>query len=138
MATAKREWKKKFLEAFGQTCNVTISCRAAGVSRDAYYSARERSKKFAAQADDARVSAVELLARRAWKMAEGGNEKLMMFLLKAHDPATYGDRKAIEHSGPGGGPIQIDRGAIAKRVDELLAGMTDEQVDALVEAIEKQ
>ena len=133
MATAKRDWKKKFLEAFGQTCNVTISCRMAGVTRDAYYSARQRSPKFAAQADDARAAAVELLARRAWKLAEGGNVKMLMFLLRAHDRETYGDHKAIEHSGPGGGPIQIDEGS-AKRA---LGALTDEQLEAIIALGEK-
>ena len=32
-----------------------------------------------------------------------------MFLLKAHWPEKFRDNYAVEHSGPGGGPVQVEQ-----------------------------
>lgn len=57
-------------------------------------------------------------------------------LLAKWDPKRYGERQAIEHSGPSGEPIQIeDRATKAQRLLQLAAdrkAKTDDDLDGLV------
>lgn len=50
--------------------------------------------------------------------------QLLITLLKANMPEKYRERTQVEHSGPGGGPIQIQR-------NPNLKNLNDEELDAL-------
>lgn len=54
-----------------------------------------------------------------FKHADG----LMMFLLRGMMPEKYRDKSSVEHAGPGGGPIVIDRAKFAALSDEELGAL---------------
>lgn len=110
--------KKDFLESFAHTGNITESCEAVGVgSRSTIYRWQEHDDEFAALFREAEVQAVERLEIEARNRAVLGSEEpvyhqgeivghirkksdvLLIFLLKALNPAKYRER----HDGPGVG-----------------------------------
>ncbi len=112
-------WKPVFLETLRQTCNVTSAARTAGINRVYAYTARARSKTFAAEWHEAIEEGIDMLALEARRRAVHGVEKpicyrgevvgmtkkysdiLLIFLLKAHCPEMYQD------------DIKVDSGAIS-------------------------
>lgn len=46
------------------------------------------------------------------------SDTLLIFLLKAKRPEVYRERQSVEHSGPGGGPVEVRR-YIGVPVDEV-------------------
>lgn len=119
---AKVDWRPAFLADLAEWCNVTHACAAAGVDRKTAYKDRANNPDFAAAWDDAIEASVELLEQRARERAVDQSDTLMIFLLKAHRPERYRERREIEHSGKGGGPIEIrsvtiDLSADAARVE---------------------
>lgn len=107
------QWEDAYLEAFGLTGHVEMSCRAAGIDSSTVRKARAR-KSFAEREAVAKAKAVatlELVARQraveGWRepvygMVHGATEevgavirydnRLLEFLLKAHAPEKYSDR----------------------------------------------
>lgn len=141
MATAATaEKKKKFLELFRQTGNVTTAAEAIGLNRATPYKWREKDPEFAAAWDMAVEEAADRLEQEAWRRAVEGVEEpvyqggklvgkvrkysdtLLIFLLKGNRPEKYADRVKQEISGPAGGPIEM------KKYESL----TDDQLDALI------
>lgn len=57
------------------------------------------------------------------------SDGLMQFLLKGAKPEKYGNKAAIEVSGPNGGPIPVTNAG--------LAALTDEELAAFIAAAEK-
>jgi len=119
--------KASFLAALRRTAgNVTAAAKTTGVGRVAWYAARAKDPDFAADWDEVVEEGTEDLEQEAYRRACRGTRKptyqggkmvgyvreysdtLMIFLLKARRPEKYRDRKSIEHSGPGGGPIKTD------------------------------
>ena len=112
---AVRIWRQAFLAELAKNGNVTLSARAAGITRDAAYKARNRSQKFAVQWDAALQSAMDLLEAEAWRRAAVGydepvhyrgervdvvrkySDTLLIFLLKGGRPERYRDN--VHHSG---------------------------------------
>jgi len=96
-------WHARFLEILGATCNVTLAAKGAGIDRLTAYNHYNRLPDFAAQWDDAKEAAVELLEAEAWQRARKVSDTLIIFLLKAHKPAKYRERyeveSKVEHSG---------------------------------------
>ena len=123
----RRPWRPLFLETLRRTGNVRLAANNADVARQAAYQARDKSPKFRADWDEALEEARELLEAEARRRAAIGVEEpvfykgqvvgqirkysdnLLMFLLKAHWPEKFRDNYAIEHSGPGGGPVKVDQ-----------------------------
>ena len=113
-------WRDSYLDAFKETCNVTYSCKAAGISPQTLYRAQKKSGAFKAQCEDAREQAVDRLEEEAWKRAtEGNSDKVLIFLLEAHRPQRYGRRQKVELTGSGGGPIQLDQAAAREQMRAL-------------------
>lgn len=126
MATPKKAWRPVFLQTLANTGNVRASCLAAGVNPVTAYRTRDRSEAFAQQWAEAERQATQLLEAEAWRRAAQGVEKgiyhqgeriaterqysdtLLIFLLKARDPAKYRENHKVEMSGPDGGPIPVD------------------------------
>lgn len=97
--TIDKTWHKRFLEVMGNTCNVTLSARAANISRFTAYDHYKTDKDFAAQWDDAKEAAVEVLEAEAWARARKQSDTLIIFLLKAHKPGMYRERVEQQHTG---------------------------------------
>ena len=121
----KRDWKPAFIEVLRETGNVTLAAQHVEQSRNQVHGVRQRSKRFAAQWDDALEEATDLLEAAAWRRAVIGVEKprfykgklvgstkkysdpLLMFLLEAYDPQMFRDGGKVEQ--PGAIDIGVDR-----------------------------
>ena len=69
-------WHPRFLEILGSTCNVTLAARGAGIDKTTAYDHYRSQPDFAAQWDEAKESALEILEAEAWNRARiggGGN-----------------------------------------------------------------
>ena len=110
-------WQAGFLHALRASGNVSAAARAAGTCRSRCYEARRRDPGFAAAWADALEEAVDRLEMEAFRRAVEGvgedrffrgdvvghvtrySDRLLMFLLKARRPATFGaarDRPASD------------------------------------------
>lgn len=121
----------RFLKAFRETANIKFSCKYAGINRQTYYNWRDNDAEFAALLPDANADADDTLEYAAHDRAVNGVESyvisqgklvygpdkkplierkysdgLLTTLLKARMPHKYKDQSKVEHSGPGGGPLQ--------------------------------
>jgi hypothetical protein len=128
--------KRRFLADFRQHGNATTAAEACELSRDTPYQWRKRDQKFRAAWEEAEIEATDRLEAEAHRRAVEGvtrnrysrdgnlileetvySDRLLMFLMKARDPGKYREHFALEHSGPHGGPIEIEaidyRAAIA-------------------------
>ena len=97
----------RFLAKFRNCGNVRLACRAAGIPRKTAYRWRNKWSTFAAEWDEAKEDACDVLEGEAWKRAvKGQSDRLLMFLLKAHRREVYGDK--VEHTGKDGGKITLE------------------------------
>ena len=138
--TRRRDWKPAFIEVLHETGNVTLAARYAGQSRNQVHDVRQRSKRFAAQWDDALEDATDLLEAEARRRAFTGIDKpvfykgkvvgstkkysgrLLMFLLEACNPQKFRDGVKVEH--PGATDVDVDRDRekrIMERLDRMAA-----------------
>lgn len=107
-----------FAATLQATCNVSESCRAAGISRSVAYVWREEDEVFARAWQEAEDAAADMLEQVAFERAQSGqSDRMLEILLKAHRP-KYRDKQAIEVSGPNGGPIE-HREAAKREVEDL-------------------
>jgi hypothetical protein len=93
----KPEWEDNFIRLLGQTCNVSLSAKGAGITRSQAYQYRGQSVEFAKRWKEAKSEAIELLEAKAWQRAQNTSDTLMIFLLKAHKPSKYQDRVRVLH-----------------------------------------
>lgn len=118
---AKR-WEAKFLSALEETANVAESARLTGIGRATAYRERKENPDFAAKWDTALQLGMDSLIDEAVRRARDGTTKpvyqggklvgyvqeysdtLMIFLLKAHDPARFRDNVDITS---GGKPLKL-------------------------------
>ena len=141
--TRKRDWKPAFIEVLRTTGNVTLAAQHAGQSRNQVHDVRQRSKRFAAQWDNALEEATDLLEAEARRRALTGIDKpvfykgkvvgstkkysrpLLMFLLEAHRPEKFRDGGKVEQ--PGATDVDVDRD-MEKRIERLdrMAALDDE------------
>ncbi len=135
--TRKRDWKPAFIEVLRETGNVTLAAQHAGQSRNQVHDVRQRSKRFAAQWDDALEEATDLLEAEARRRAFTGIDKprffkgevvgstkkysdtLMMFLLEAYDPQMFRDGGKVEHPGATNAGVDKDREWLMERLDRM-------------------
>ena len=85
--------KERFVEAHKKGMSVVNAALAAGVERRTIYRWRDRDPEFAKAWREAREGMVEDLEMEAYKRAFGGNDRLLMFLLKSYKPVTYNQRQ---------------------------------------------
>ena len=118
--------RQEFLDTLRGTGNVRLAASNADVARQVAYRARDSSATFRADWDEALEEARELLEAEARRRAAIGvdepvfykgkvvghirkySDNLLMFLLKAHWPEKFRENHAVEHSGPGGGPVKME------------------------------
>ena len=142
--TRKRDWKPAFIEVLRETGNVTLAAQHAGQSRNQVHDVRQRSKRFAAQWDDALEEATDLLEAEARRRAFTGIDKpvffkgevvasikkysdpLLMFLLEAYDPQMFRDGGKVEQ--PGAIDVGVDRDREKRTMERLdrMAALGDE------------
>ena len=91
-------WARTFLDLYGQTGNVMLSARGAGVLRQTPYQLKGRDPAFAQAWADADESATETLEAEAWRRAKQGSDKLIVFLLQARRPEVYRQRMTLDVS----------------------------------------
>lgn len=110
---------------------VTAAARKSGVDRKTWYNLRRADPAFAQEWDDAIVLGVEALEDEVIRRGRYGvtrsvyyrgkavgeirefSDALLMFGLKGRKPEMYRDNYKIEHSGPGGRPIETVAATIA-------------------------
>lgn len=108
LSTAEK--REKFLVAYRETGNVTLSAQAAGVARSTHYKRWTKGKAYRADFEDARSEAADVLEREARRRAVSGTKEpvfyggeicghirrysdtLLIFLLKAARPEKYRER----------------------------------------------
>jgi hypothetical protein len=116
--------KPAFLAAFLKTASVKKAARLAGIDRSIHYTWLGEDADYRVAFDAAREAAAQVLEDEAVRRAHEGTLKpvffqgervdvvveysdaLLMFLLKGWRPERYRDR--LEHSGPDGGPIEVE------------------------------
>lgn len=117
--------QSRFLAAFGACSSVIQAARWAKISRNAHYNwmkddptypdrFREAEKKAARSLEDEAVRRAHQGLRKAifykgkivgWETEY--SDMLMLALLKAGQPDKFIEKRAIEHQGQGGGPLEI-------------------------------
>lgn len=113
--------KRRFLEAFRRTGNITQACGAVGLTRrQTVYEWQELDDQFAAGFREAEIMATEYLEQEALRRAVEGvtsetpiynrgeyidtivetkySDTLLIFLLKARNPNKYRERVQLQHA----------------------------------------
>ncbi len=106
-----------------------LAARAAGISRQRCYKARQAEPAFEERWRQAEAEAVERLEVEARRRAMAHSDTLMLGLLRAHKPAMYDPRHRLEVSGPEGGPIPVTL---------VPEGLTDHERVLLRQAIDRE
>ena len=124
--TPRRDWKPAFIEALRTTGNVTRAAQYAGRSRNQAYHVRRHSEDFAAQWDEALGEGIDILEAEARRRAFTGidkpvfykgkvvgstkkySDRLLMFLLRAHDP-KFRDGGKVKQTGATDVGVDRDR-----------------------------
>lgn len=120
-----------FLAAYAKTGIISAAALAAGVERHTPRQWVKNDPEFRRAFKDARNDAADMLEAEALRRATRGVERgvwhagrevgkereysdtLLIFLLKGSRPKKFRDNYRIEHSGPKGGPIQVEAKAAA-------------------------
>jgi len=113
----RRDWRRRFLDGFKRTGTVTGGCADAGIHRSSAYRERQRSEKFALEWADIEEQVTDKLEATALLLALKGEVRLIEFLLKARRPDVYREHHLLEHTGPGGGPVEVE--ALGINLDKL-------------------
>lgn len=145
----KGDWKNVFLKALAESGTVTTASKKAKIGRTTAYKVREEDSVFAAAWDEALAEAVDGMEAEAHRRAVEGTLKpvyqqgrkvgsireysdtLLIFLLKGAKPEKYRERSDVQHSGPGGGPIEVNdaRDRLADKLTRRF-GATDFEPDS--------
>jgi len=113
-----------FIQGMTQGATVKAGIAASGVTRSTLYEWRDTDPVFAEAWREAKSDIRDALEAEAYRRAVHGDDvpvyyrgeeigavrkfsdTLLIFLLKAHDPARFRDNISVEQSGPGGKPIE--------------------------------
>ena len=118
-----------FLEVLQQTGNVTAATTKADLDRSQVYRRRNRYPKFREKWQNAMDQALDYLEAYLWDKAMGKetceladgrgiDEKIAIFLLKAHRPEIFGDgkrRQVLDDKSKGQSP----RKRLMKKLDQM-------------------
>lgn len=125
-----RENLEKFLLAVAEGYSVTEACALINTSRDAIYRWREEDPDFKTAWDKALEMGTNALEDCAQRRARSQSDALLIFLLKARNPARFRD-------GPRGGSVQFpgdgqpgdSKGAPVRFTFDFGSGVTPNQED---------
>jgi hypothetical protein len=151
------DWQEAYLELFASNGRHYETCRTIGVSHATVWRERQRNEDFAVRYKQAEERFVEVLQRESFRRAVEGVERTVWFQgeavgtekvysdrllemeLRRRDP-SYRDSYRVEHTGPDGGPIQVqappDAAERSRRAAALLAdagGLPDVEGDVVDE-----
>ena len=125
--------KEKFLQNLANTCNVSRSCRMAGVDRSDMYKLRKADPYFAEAWVGALEMGLEALEDQMHRRAFEGelitnqhgtyrkySDTLAIFLMKAHKPEKYSDRYRVACSDPEKAKLNLDDPKIAEKLSVIL------------------
>lgn len=102
----KRQPKKAaFLAAYAKIGCIWLAAKAANVAARSHYRWVKNDPRYAKAFEEAYAIATTRLEGEAYRRAMKTSDTLLIFLLKGRKPEVY--RERFEHTGPGGGPIQI-------------------------------
>lgn len=99
-----------FLKHFSDTGNIRFSCERAGILRRQVYRWIDKYTEFRERFEAAKKDACDILAIEARRRAlnrDAPSDRLLMFLLQAHDPETYVPRQRTEVTGKDGGAQEV-------------------------------
>lgn len=145
--------KRRFIEHFREYGNITLGARHVGIDRTTVYWWQEHDEQFALAFREAELQSTEILEAEARRRGVEGVESttplyhkgelldtivetkysdtLLIFLLKARNPAKYRDNSHVELTGRDGGPIDIDLSTTERltgRIAQLAARIGMESV----------
>ncbi|MGO8867339.1 MAG: terminase [Alphaproteobacteria bacterium] len=141
MTKVTPEKRAQFIAALENGASVTKAARATRISRQEWYRTRKDDEAFAAAWDAAIEIGTDALEDEAVRRAvigvrqpvfQGGklvgyvrvhSDFLLNVLLKARRPEKFRERASVEHTGKGGGPIEVSdaRERLAGRIARLAA-----------------
>ena len=101
----------EFIRHFRDTGNIRYACEKVGVLRRQVYRWIDKYKEFAERFELAKKDACDVLAIEARRRAlnrDNPSDRLLMFLLQAHEPETYVPKQRQEITGKDGGPMQAE------------------------------
>ncbi|MFC7048894.1 hypothetical protein [Emcibacter nanhaiensis] len=120
--------EEKFLTRLRQTGNVSAATEAAGVTRTFAYRKRNASRRFRQLWQEAMDEALDKLEARLWDRALGAgtgtgktigpDERLAIFLLKAHRPEIFSD-SARHQPQRAWTSADTARGKLQKKLEEI-------------------
>lgn len=103
----KNDSKKKFLEAFERNLgNISASCKAANISRMAYYDWMKGDDEFKIEVDALKEAQLDLAESALKKQIVNGNTTAIIFYLKTQ-AKDRGYVERMETTGEQGGPIKL-------------------------------
>ncbi len=122
-------WRSAFLAALCKFPNVSKAAKAAQITRNAAYAARQVDPEFAQQWEDAwqeGIEHIEEVALQRATRAKNASDTLLIFMLKGLKPEVYREtfKGELEMYGKGGGPIEyadVREKLISRFVAELAA-----------------
>lgn len=118
------ERAQRLLAAYRETCNISESCKRAGIDRKTHYNWLEKHPKYKEAFESTRTIAAQTLEALAIERATVGwtddiyyqgqrcgtvqryDSGLMQFLLRGAMPEKYNSPQRQELSGPQGAPVQ--------------------------------
>jgi AcrR family transcriptional regulator len=135
------EKQAEFLSLLREGRTVEGAARNVGIHRSTLYRLRDRDEDFKRAWDEAWEAGIEALEDELRRRGFEGVEKPVfhggvvvgsvrefdttaaIFILKARKPEVYRDNARIEHTGPGGGPVQVEsfREEFIRRIERLAA-----------------
>lgn len=148
-----------FLAAYRVTGNITGAASAAGMNRGTHYLWMRTDDNYVSAFADAEEEATDYLEQAARDRAVHGVRKLMFtrdgqpiidpatgeqyyemmysdnlltLLLRAHRPDKFRHNTTHEHTGPGGGPLQVDHSL--RQLALMDEGVAEDLCDALEQA----
>ena len=125
--------KERFLQNLANTCNVSRSCRMAGVDRSDMYKLRKSDPYFAEAWSKALEMGIEALEDEMHRRAFEGelitnqhgpyrkySDTLAIFLMKAHKPEKYSDRYRTTILNSREPIVNLDDPKIAEKLSAIL------------------
>ena len=102
----------KVLKQLSLGRSVAAACRAARISRNAYYDWRKDDPDFLARTDEAIEEGTDRLEDEANRRALRTSDTMLIFLLKSRRPEKYRETQRHEHVGDADQPLTV----VVKRV----------------------
>lgn len=90
------EWVEPLLAIVSRNGSIAEATRTLNISSQAVYDYKLRNPSFATALKAAREEAVEMLEAVAFKRAQQGSDRLLMFMLEHLKPETYRSRLQID------------------------------------------